>query len=200
MLVGWLVRSLVGSVFSLPSTATAPSPFALPCLIVISPLRQLEHSCLLVVVWRLLSPLFPFLSFPSPDSLSLSFSSTTYPRLYFAISLLPFFLSLFLPSILVVVVVVYPFSFALCCLYSNSRRIFLQLFLHFPLPVFCRLSSLSLLLLQRQLLLAPNVPILRFCVAYAAATLAICLLFTQHVCVSPVCPRFTHSRFTVNAV
>lgn len=55
------------------------------------------------------SPLFPFLSFPSPDSLSLSLSLTTYPRLYFAISLLPFFLSLFLPSILVVVVVVYPF-------------------------------------------------------------------------------------------
>ena len=60
--------------FSLPSTATAPSPFALPCLIVISPLRQLEHSCLLVVVWRLLSPLLSFLSFPfRPPSFSLFF-------------------------------------------------------------------------------------------------------------------------------
>ncbi len=200
MLVGWLVRSLVGSVFSLPSTATAPSPFALPCLIVISPLRQLEHSCLLVVVWRLLSPLLSFLSFPfRPPSFSLFFFDYLSQALFCHL-IAAFFLSLFLPSILVVVVVVYSFSFALCCLYSNSRRIFLQLFLHFPLPVFCRLSSLSLLLLQRQLLLAPNVPILRFCVAYAAATLAICLLFTQHVCVSPVCPRFTHSRFTVNAV
>ena len=96
--VGWLVRSLVGSVFSLPSTATAPSPFALPCLIVISPLRQLEHSCLLVVVWRLLSPLLSFLSFPfRPPTLSLSLSLTTYPRLYFAISLLPFFLFFYHP-------------------------------------------------------------------------------------------------------
>lgn len=179
--------------------STAPSPFALPCLIVISPLRQLEHSCLLVVVWRLLSPLLSFLSFPfRPPTLSLSLSLTTYPRLYFAISLLPFFLSLFLPSILVVVVV-YPFSLLPVIEFTPN---FPATFPALSSPCFLpSRSSLSLLLLLWQLLLlAPNVPILRFCVAYAAATLAICLLFTQHVCVSPVCPRFTHFRFTVNAV
>ena len=53
------------------------------------------------------SPLFPFLSFPSPDSLSLSFFDYLSQALF--CHLIAAFFSLFLPSILVVVVVVYPF-------------------------------------------------------------------------------------------
>ncbi len=115
--------------------------------------------------------LFPSLfQFPSPESLSLT---TTYPRLLFAISLLS---PLSLPPTLPLVV--YSFSLsslALCCRLCSAR-----IRVHFLpatfVPSFRVRVLLSPLLLQ---LLAPTKP-----ACAADSTLEICLLFTQHVCVT----------------